>query len=76
MNLHQVDEKYSHLHDRKVHFLTTKNRKGKYRSRQSIKKHKKSISLVTEPPSSVAEYMSPVREQRGEDHSPLRVTFK
>ena len=35
-----ADKEYSH-HDKKVHFLTTNIRKGKYNSHQSHKKHKK-----------------------------------
>ena len=34
------DEEYRHFHDKKVHFLTTNSRKGKYKSHQSHKKHK------------------------------------
>ena len=78
------DEEYGHVHDKKVHFLTTDSRKGKYNSHQSHKKHKP-VKGTTSP---VGENISPVTEQRKspmrelslspvrEDHSPVRVTSK
>ena len=73
---------------KKVRFLTTNNRKGKYNSHQSDKKHKKLTTPVKGPTSPVRENISPVREQHKspvrelslspvrEDHSPVRVTLK
>ena len=58
------DEEFSYFYDKKVHFLTTNSRKGKYNSYQSHKKHKKSTSPVKGPKSPVTENISPVREQR------------
>ena len=84
---HQMRNIYSH-NDKKVHFPTTNNRKGKYNSHQSDKKHKKLTTPVKGPTSPVRENISPAREQRKspvrelslspvrEDHSPVRVTLK
>ena len=86
MNLHH--EEYNHFHDKRVHFLTTNIRKGKYNSHQSHKKHKKLTSPVKGPSSPVRENISPVREQCKspvkelslspvkEDQSPVRITSK
>ena len=86
MNLHH--EEYNHFHDKRVHFLTTNIRKGKYNSHQSHKKHKKLTSPVKGPTSPVRENISPVREQCKspvkelslspvkEDQSPVRITSK
>ena len=52
------DEEYRHFHDKKVHFLATNSRKGKYNSHQSHKKHKKSTSPVKGPTSPVRENIS------------------
>ena len=85
-NLHQMMNTANN--DKKVHFLTTSNRKGKYNSHQSDKKHKKLITPVKGPTSPVRENISPVREQHKspvrelslspvrEDHSPVRLTLK
>ena len=79
------DEEYNHFHDKRVHFLTTNRRKGKYNSHQSPKKHKKLTSLVKGPPSPMGENISLVREQRKfpvrklslrEDQSPVKLTSK
>ena len=74
------DEEYSQFQDKRVHFLTTSSRKGKYNSDQSHKKHKKLTSPVKGPTFPVRENISPVREQRKspvkEDQFPLRVTCK
>ena len=81
------DMEYRLFHDKRVHFLTSKSRKGKYNSHQSHKKHKKSTTPVKGPTSPVRENISSVREQRKspvrelslspvrEDHSPVRVTL-
>ena len=73
------DEEYSH-NDKKVHFLTTNNRKGKYNSHQSDQKHKKLTTPVKGPTPPVRENISPVRElclsPVREDHSPVKVTLK
>ena len=85
-------EEYRHFHDKRVHFLTSNSRKGKYLgkylSHQSHKKHKKSTSPMKGPTSAVRGNISPVREQRKspvrelslspvrEDHSPVRVILK
>ena len=82
------DEEYKHFYEKRVHFLTTNNRKGKCNSHQSHKKHKKLTSPVKGPTSPVRENISPVREQRKspvrelplspvrEDQSSVRVTSK
>ena len=74
------DEEYKHFHDKRVHFLTTNSRKGKYNSHQSHKKHKKLTSSFKGPTSPVKQNISPVSEQRKsparEDQSPVRVTSK
>ena len=74
------DEEYNHFHDKRVHFLTTNSRKGKYNSHQSHKKHNKLASPVKAPTSPVREHISPVRELSlspvREDQSPVRVTSK
>ena len=74
------DEEYKYFHDKRVHFLTTNSRKGKYNSHQSHKKHKKLTSSLKGPTSPVKENISPVSEQRKspvrEDQSPVRVTSK
>ena len=57
------DKEYSHFHDKKVDFMSTNRRKGKYNSHQSHKKHKKLTSPVKGPKSPVKENTSPVREQ-------------
>ena len=56
------DEECRHFHDKRVHFLTSNSRKGKYLSHQSHKKYK-STSPVKGPTSPVRENISPVREQ-------------
>ena len=58
------DGEYNHFHDKRVHFLTTNSRKGKYNSHQSHRKHKKLTSPVKGPTSPMRENISPVREQR------------
>ena len=82
------DEEYNHFHDKRVHFLTTNSRKGKYNSHQFPKKHKKLTSLVKGPTSRMRENISLVREQRKspvrklsfspvrEDQSPVKLTSK
>ena len=59
----------SHFAGKKVHFLTTKSRKGKCISHQFHKNHKKSTSSVKGPTSLMRENISPVREQQ---KSPVR----
>ena len=58
LNESSWDEEYSHLQDKRVHFLTTNSRKGKYNSRQPHKKHKKLTSPGREPTSPVTENIS------------------
>ena len=49
------DEEYNHFHDKRVHFLTTNSRKGKYNSHQSLRKHKKLTPPVKGPTSPMRE---------------------
>ena len=58
------NDKFSHFHDKKVHFLTTNSRKGKYNLISLTRNLKKSTFPVTVAISPVRENICPVMEQR------------
>ena len=72
------DEEYNHFHDKRVHFLATNSRKGKY---SSISQETQKINIpVKGPTSPVGENISSVRELSlslvREGQSPVSVTSK